>query len=95
MAGQIRVNMNEREVGEYLDGKHGVEQMLDKRIERVLSDARGRAPVASGTYRRSLHIETVRHDRIVKRVVSNVDYAGVVEAREGVLSRSLDAAGGA
>jgi hypothetical protein len=52
----------------------------------------GSAPVASGAYRDSLHIETDHTDRMVKRVVADVDYALVVEANTGNLARALDAA---
>lgn len=89
------VNLNEETVGEYLNGDHGVAEMLDERIQRVLNDAQGRAPVLTGAYRDSLQVETVHNPtRMVKRVSSNVDYAMIVEARKGVLARALDAAGG-
>lgn len=90
-----RVKLNHRTVGEYLDGRHGVEELLDRRAQRALEAARAAAPVASGHYRRTLQVQTVHTDRIVKRVVAAADYAVFVEARDGVLSRSLDAAGGA
>lgn len=86
--------LNPRTVGEYLNGGHGVEEELDRRASRTLSAARSNAPVATGAYRASLHVETTHTDRVVKRVRSNLPYALVVEARKGVLSRALDAAGG-
>lgn len=89
------VKLNHKTVQEYLDGDHGIDALLDRRMARVLVAAQTSAPVDTGTYRRSLHVQTVHTDRMVKRVVSNVDYAWVVEARDGVLSRALDAAGGA
>lgn len=68
---------------------------LERRMNRALAVARANAPVDSGDYRASLHLETVRHpSRPVVRVVSDLDYAMVVESNTGNLSRALDAAGG-
>ena len=64
------------------------------RAERVLAAANAAAPVASGKYRDSLHIEQVTTDRAVTRVVGGTEYDWVVEARTGNLARSIDAAGG-
>jgi hypothetical protein len=60
------------------------------------------APVASGAYRDSLHIETDHTDRMVKRVVSdvgagrrggNLSYALVVEANTSLVQPvALDSA---
>jgi len=72
-----------------LDGANGVEAMLDAEAEKVASAARSNAPVASGAYRDSIHVETAHTDRIVKRVVADVNYAMVVEANNGTLARSL------
>lgn len=91
MAGS-RVTLNHREIQSYLDGDHGVESMLEAAAERALSAAQSSAPVASGAYRDSLHVETDHTDRMVKRVVADVPYALVVEANTGNLSRALDAA---
>lgn len=85
------VKINHSEVQSYLDGGHGVEALLEAAAQKALSAAQGSAPVESGTYRDSLHIETAHTDRIVKRVVSDVPYALVVEANTGNLARSLDA----
>ena len=72
-----------------LDGGSGVEAMLDAEAEKVASAARSNAPVASGAYRDSIHVETAHTDRMVKRVVADVDYAMKVEADNGTLARSL------
>ena len=62
----------------------------------VVADAKANAPVASGAYRDSIHLEMVRHgDRTVAQIVADVPYAMSVEADTGNLTRSLDAAGGA
>ena len=92
MATTSRLVLNHAEVQSYLDGSHGVEGLLEASAQNALSAAQGSAPVSSGAYRDSLHIETDHTDRMVKRVVSDVDYALVVEANTGCLSRALDSA---
>lgn len=67
--------------------------LLTGKAESVLSAAQSSAPVASGDYQRSLHLEQTSTDRAVTRVVADVPYAGVVEANTGCLARALDAAG--
>lgn len=73
----------------YLDGDHGVEALLESKAQVALARAQASAPVASGAYRDSLHIETDHTDRMVKRVVADAPYAMVVEANTGTLARSL------
>jgi len=87
MAGNIV--LNHEGIQEYLDGKHGVERVLEGEAEERLQRARTNAPVDTGAYRDSLHIETVHTDRMVKRIVADVDYALEVEANTGNLARSL------
>jgi hypothetical protein len=72
----------------------GVRSMLTERAERVLATAQSIAPVASGAYRGSLHLEQDTTDRAVVRVVASVDYSHVVEANSGTLARAIDSAGG-
>jgi hypothetical protein len=84
-----RVKINHRGIQEYLDGKHGVEAVLEDEAQKRLERAKATAPVDSGAYRDSIHVETVHTDRMVKRVVADVDYAMVVEADTGNLARSL------
>jgi len=74
----------------------GVVGDLEQRMARVLSAAQASAPVRSGTYRDSLEVVTVeRGSRTVVQVQAGADYAMIVEAATGNLSRALDAAGGA
>lgn len=74
----------------------GVTAELVRRMTPALSTARANAPVATGAYRDSLHLEVVRHrDRTVVHLVSTVAYAMSVEAATGNLSRALDQSGGA
>lgn len=91
---RTKVKLNHRTVQEYLDGEHGVAELLERRVQRALESARTTAPVDTGHYRRTLQIETAHTDRMVKRVIARADYAWVVEAKHGVLARSLDATGG-
>lgn len=72
----------------------GVAGEMHRRAESALGAAQAAAPVASGAYRASLHVEDVTTDRAVSRVVADVPYALVLEARLRVLGRSIDAAGG-
>lgn len=81
--------LNHKTIEEYLDGQHGVEAALEAEAEERLARAQANAPVVSGDYKRSLHIETGHTDRMVKRVVADVPYAMLVEADHGVLTRAL------
>ena len=58
--------------------------------EDVRDTARTGAPVLTGAFRDSIHVE-VDQDRngVVATVVADVDYAMVIESREGVLARAL------
>jgi len=72
-----------------------VRSFLTERAQRVASAAKAGAPVASGEYQNSIHLEQATTDRAVVRVVADAEHALIVEARTGNLSRALDAAGGA
>ena len=73
----------------------GVRADLTRRMGPVESAAVAGAPVTSGDYRGSIHIEQATTDRAVVRVVADSDHALFVEAKTGNLARALDAAGGA
>lgn len=88
MAG-TRLKLNSSEIQSYLDGNHGVRAALQAEAEKVLSNAKANAPVLSGAYQSSLHIEEAHTDRLVLRVVADVPYAAAVEANDGTLARSL------
>lgn len=66
-----------------------VRGMLTTPAEKVLAIALETAPVRSGDYKASLHIEDDTTDRAVKRVTSGVFYGMVVEANTGHLARAL------
>jgi hypothetical protein len=89
-----RIRLNRPELRDFLKGKQ-VEDYLSRRMERVLESARGDNHDDTYAYQNSLRIESVQHpSRVVVRVVADVDYAMALEAKYGILSRALDAAGG-
>lgn len=70
----------------------GVRSFVTSRADAVLAAAQSSAPVDTGEYRDSLHIEQATTDRAVVRVVAGTDHGIVIEARDGILARALDAA---
>lgn len=84
-----RFKLKQNGLQSYLDGGNGVEALLDAEAQAAADRARSGAPVASGSYRDSIHVETDRTDRMVKRVIADVPYAMVVEANTGNLGRAL------
>ena len=86
---KARIKLNSAGIQSLLDGGQGVDAMLQAEAETRAERARANAPVASGAYRDSIHVETDHTDRVVKRVVADVPYAMVVEANNGTMARSL------
>lgn len=71
-----------------------VRAFVTERAERVLAAAKADPHDDTGAYEAGLRIEQATTDRAVVRVVSG-DFKGhILEAKYGILSRSLDAAGG-
>lgn len=67
-----------------------VEMLVDSVARDVMAEARLSAPVKTGDYQRSIHVETVRtRHRTVAKVVADVPHALAVEARTGNLARAL------
>lgn len=91
--GRAKVTMNRRGIERLLKSDK-IRDDLTNRAERVLDRAEADAPVVTGTYKESLHIEQDTTDRAVVRVVADAPHAHLVEADTGNLSRALDAAGG-
>lgn len=85
--------LNHPGIQSYLDGGHGVREMLHAKAAAALSAAQSNAPVDEGEYRDGLHIEEAHTDRLVVRVAGSSDHDWIVESRFGVLARALDAAG--
>lgn len=83
------IKLNSSGIQSYLDGGGGVDALLEAEAQERADRARASAPVASGAYRDSIHVETDHTDRMVKRVVADVPYAMVVEANTGTMARSL------
>lgn len=87
---RTRVTINHRGIQSYLDGDHGVRDLLRSHAEPVLAAAQADPHDDSGDYERSLHIEEAHTDRLVVRVVADVPYSHVLEANYGILARALD-----
>lgn len=66
-----------------------VRAQVDLAANRMLAEARATAPVDSGRYRDSLHIEHVMHEhRQTALVVADSDNAMLVESQTGNLARA-------
>ncbi len=88
-----RVKLNSAGVQEYLDGGHGVRELLMGKAERVAQALRDDPHDDTGAFEAGVTIEEVHTDRMVLRVGST-DFKGhILEAKYGLHSRSLDAAG--
>lgn len=88
-----RISLNPKGIEDLLTDA-GVRADLRKRAERVLGAVQESAPNVTGEFVSSLSIEEDTTDRAVVRVVSSDPGALVIEARTGVMTRALDAAGG-
>jgi hypothetical protein len=88
---RFRVKLNHAGMRELLTSA-GVQQDLDNRTERMAAAAQAAAPVQSGDYRDSIHAEPApTRKRARAKVVADVPYALVVEAKHRTLGRALDA----
>lgn len=88
-----RIKINGRGARELLRSDD-VRRTLTSRMERVLAAAKADPHDESRAYEDGLRIEQDTTDRVAVRVVSG-DYKGhILEAKYGILSRALDAAGG-
>lgn len=68
----------------------GVRALVTDSADTVADIARADAPVASGEYRDSIHVEVTQADEgTVATVVADVRHAMIVESREGTLARAL------
>jgi hypothetical protein len=94
------IKLNHGTLQAILDGGSGMAGVLQSDAAKVLSRAQALAPVESGDYKRSLHIETGHTDRMVVRVVADVrkkgkfPYGLMVEREHHVLAKALAASGG-
>jgi len=90
----VTIKLNHGAVQEYLDGGHGVRELVIDRAKRVLARAEETAPVETGDYKDHLAITEDHTDRLAVRVGSSSHHAHLVEAKHGTMARALDAAGG-
>ncbi|MDF2990798.1 MAG: Bacteriophage HK97-gp10, putative tail-component [Microbacterium sp.] len=68
----------------------GVRELVTDAADTVRDIARADAPVATGEYRDSIHVEVAEGpDGVVATVVADVRHAMIVESREGTLARAL------
>lgn len=69
-----------------------VEAKCEEVARRVLAEAQAIAPVKTGAYKQSLHIEKIPHaHRDTYAVVADVPYAVYVESEHGTLARAAKA----
>lgn len=85
-----RVRLDSRAVQQALTSNEVV-AALDEVAQRILEDAKSRAPVSTGAYRDSLKIVHDITDRSVVRIIADIDYGLAVEAKEAVLGVALNA----
>jgi hypothetical protein len=91
MAAITRVDFKVGSLGPLLSDRKMREE-TERRAERIAEAARASAPVDTGEYRDSIHVETALEDgRWVSRVLADSGHSLVVEARTGNLNRALDA----
>lgn len=90
MARKAQVKLNSAGV-ESLLGAPGVRAVCREHAEAVAARARASAPVDTGAYRASIHVESDTTDRAVERVVASAPHAMLVEANTGNLARALGA----
>ncbi|MDQ1174171.1 hypothetical protein QE430_002478 [Microbacterium testaceum] len=68
----------------------GVRDLVTDAAGEVRDIARADAPVDSGEYRDSIHVEVEQtRDGVVAIVIADVRHAMIVESREGTLARAL------
>jgi hypothetical protein len=68
-----------------------VAREVHRRAEQIAGLAKDFAPVVSGDYRNSIHVEDDQTDRAVSLVIVGVDYGLEVEALHAPLGRAANA----
>lgn len=89
MARQVRIELRSGEIARLLKSRP-IRSTCRTSAEKVAAVARQSAPVATGKYRASIHVESATTDRAVERVVADAPHALVVEAKTGNLARAVD-----
>lgn len=85
-----RVKLNSRGVQSYLDGGHGVRELLMTSAERVADALRADPHDDTGAFEAGVGITEAHTDRLVLRVGSTDHKGHLLEARYGLHSRALD-----
>lgn len=92
MAEQVEVTWTDRMGLSGILRSPQVEAKCEEVAHRVLAQAQAIAPVKTGEYKRSLHIEKISHaHRDTFAVVADVPYTTYVEAVHGTLARAAKA----
>ena len=84
----VKVKLKSSGMKELLNSS-GAMSACRSEAQPMLAAAQSGAPVATGAYRASLHLEEDHTDRARVRVVADVPYAMAVEADAGNLARAL------
>ncbi|MDR0848081.1 MAG: hypothetical protein LBN10_03405 [Propionibacteriaceae bacterium] len=88
------IKLNTATMKELLHGGFGLDAVLRADAEKVLAKARAIAPVDTGAYLASLHIEEEQHkSRMVVKIVSDDRKAPLVEFQTGTLTQALQSVG--
>ena len=91
----VEIKLNHGTIQSYLDGGHGVSELLHSKAEAVADALRADPHDDTGAFEDGVMVEEVHTDRMVLRVGST-DWKGhVLEVKYGLHARALDAAGGA
>lgn len=88
MVDRTRIRLNSSEMARYLKSPM-VRPPLRAVAEQIARTARAEAPVDTGDYRASIHVESATTDRAVERVVADDWKAPLIEARTGNLARAM------
>lgn len=89
---KVTIEFNEDFFDEVLNSAQ-VRALVDLAAERVVAQAKATAPVRTGAYRDSIHVQhTQAAHRQVAEVVADVPYGIFVESRTGNLARAAKAA---
>jgi hypothetical protein len=87
------IRINHSEIQSYLDGNHGVRELLYSKAEPVAQALRDDPHDDTGAFEDGVTIEEHHTDRLVLRVGSTDFKGAILEANYGLHSRALDAAG--
>lgn len=89
---KTRITLNHSQIQSYLDGDHGVRELLMTSAERVAQALRDDPHDDTGAFEEGVTIEEDHTDRLVLRVGSTDFKGAILEANYGLHSRALDSA---